>query len=187
MGKADQEGSEYVPRFALSIVIPVYNGASTIGELVGALEKLSIEGGHEIILVNDGSPDNSLEACSALLDKARVPITLFSLARNYGQHNAVMAGLRNASEAHVITMDDDLQNPPEEVERLLSFAQHSGHDAVYTYYEEKNTPPGAISEAALLIASPISCSKSRRAYTCRVFARSARSLAIRGRFLISTG
>lgn len=138
MVKTDQEGSECaVPRFALSIVIPVYNGANTIGELVGALENLSIEGGHEIILVNDGSPDNSLEACSALLEKARVPITLVSLARNYGEHNAVMAGLRHASGAHVITMDDDLQNPPEEVERLLFFAQHSGNDAVYTYYEEK--------------------------------------------------
>src|ERR1700757_4324939 len=103
MVKADQDGSEYaVPRLALSIVIPVYNGANTIGELVGALENLSIEGGHEIVLVNDGSPDNSLEVCTALLDKARVPITLVSLARNYGEHNAVIAGLRHTSGAHVI-------------------------------------------------------------------------------------
>ena len=133
-----EAGSEYAaPRFALSIVIPVYNGAASIAELVGALEELSIEGGHEIVLVNDGSPDNSLEVCRSLLDKARVPITLVSLARNYGEHNAVMAGLRHASGAHVITMDDDLQNPPEEVERLLAFAQCSDNDAVYTYYEEK--------------------------------------------------
>jgi undecaprenyl-phosphate 4-deoxy-4-formamido-L-arabinose transferase len=133
-----QDGSESaVPRFALSIVIPVYNGADTIAELVGALEDLSIAGDHEIVLVNDGSPDNSSEACSALLDKARVPITLVFLARNYGEHNAVMAGLRHASGAHVITMDDDLQNPPEELERLLAFAQRSGNDVVYTYYEEK--------------------------------------------------
>jgi glycosyltransferase involved in cell wall biosynthesis len=134
----DQTGFEYpAPRFALSIVIPVYNGAASIAELVGALEELLIDGGHEIVLVNDGSPDNSLEVCSSLLDKARVPITLVSLARNYGEHNAVMTGLRHASGAHVITMDDDLQNPPEEVERLLAFAQRSGDDVVYTYYEEK--------------------------------------------------
>jgi glycosyltransferase involved in cell wall biosynthesis len=125
------------PRFALSIVIPVYNGASSIAELVGALEELSIEGGHEIVLVNDGSPDNSLDVCRDLLDKARVPITLVNLARNYGEHNAVMTGLRHTSGAHVITMDDDLQNPPEEVERLLAFAQRSGKEAVYTYYDEK--------------------------------------------------
>ena len=125
------------PRFALSIVIPVYNGASSIAELVGALAELSIEGGHEIVLVNDGSPDNSLEVCSALVDGARVPLTLVSLARNYGEHNAVMAGLRHASGAYVITMDDDLQNPPEEVRRLLEFAQRMGKDVVYTYYHDK--------------------------------------------------
>lgn len=122
---------------ALSIVIPVYKGAASIGELVGALEKLEIDGGHEVILVNDGSPDNSLQVCTALLDQARVPITLVNLARNYGEHNAVMAGLRRATGAHVITMDDDLQNPPEEVGRLLAFAQRSGKEVVYTCYEEK--------------------------------------------------
>jgi undecaprenyl-phosphate 4-deoxy-4-formamido-L-arabinose transferase len=125
---------------ALSIVIPVYNGAGSIAELVRALEKLQIEGGHEIILVNDGSPDDSLEVCCALVDGASVPITLIKLARNYGEHNAVMAGLRHASGAHVITMDDDLQNPPEEIERLLAFAQGSGKEVIYTFYDDKQHP-----------------------------------------------
>ena len=136
--EGEKEHSEAAtPRFALSIVIPVYNGARSIGELVGALEELAIEGGHEIVLVNDGSPDDSLELCSALVDSAQVPITLVNLARNYGEHNAVMAGLHHASGAHVITMDDDPQNPPEEVERLLAFAQETGKDVIYTYYDEK--------------------------------------------------
>src|ERR1700693_1439582 len=125
------------PRFALSIVIPVYNGASSIAELVGALEQLAIPGGHEIVLVNDGSPDDSLAVCRALVEQARVPMVLVDLSRNYGEHNAVMAGLRHTSGAHVSTMDDDLQNPPEEVERLLAFAQQSGHEVVYTHYDEK--------------------------------------------------
>jgi len=125
------------PSFALSIVIPVYNGAESVGELVEALDALDIAGGHEIVLVNDGSPDNSLEVCRALVGRTRAPITLVDLARNFGEHNAVMAGLRHTRGAHVITMDDDLQNPPEEVERLLAFAQESGHEVIYTYYEEK--------------------------------------------------
>src|ERR1700674_4886088 len=124
-------------RFALSIVIPVYNGASSIGELVAALEDLQIPGGHEIVLVNDGSPDDSLAVCRALVEQARVPMVLIDLSRNYGEHNAVMAGLRHTTGAHVITMDDDLQNPPEEVARLLAFAQESGHEVIYTRYEEK--------------------------------------------------
>ncbi len=138
MAEMAQTNGETAPScFALSIVIPVYNGASSIAELVSALEELSIEGGHEIVLVNDGSPDNSLEICRALIDHARVPITLVGLARNYGEHNAVMAGLHHVSGAHVITMDDDMQNPPEEVERLLAFAQRSGKDVIYTYYDDK--------------------------------------------------
>jgi undecaprenyl-phosphate 4-deoxy-4-formamido-L-arabinose transferase len=122
---------------ALSIVIPVYNGADSIGELVGALQALEIPGGHEIILVVDGSPDNSLAVCRELVARAAVPITLIDHARNYGEHNAVMTGLRHARGAHVINMDDDLQNPPEEVARLLAHAQQTGADVVYTYYDEK--------------------------------------------------
>ncbi|MBV9861339.1 MAG: glycosyltransferase family 2 protein [Alphaproteobacteria bacterium] len=125
------------PRFALSIVVPVYNGASSLPELVEALERLRIEGGHEIVLVNDGSPDHSLAVCRDLAARARVPITVVDLARNFGEHNAVMAGLRHCGGAHVITMDDDLQNPPEEVERLLAAAQRSGKEVIYTWYGEK--------------------------------------------------
>jgi undecaprenyl-phosphate 4-deoxy-4-formamido-L-arabinose transferase len=122
---------------ALSVVIPVYNGAASIGELVGALSGLSIAGGLEIVLVNDGSRDNSLEVCRELVSRASVPITLVNLSRNFGEHNAVIAGLNQARGQFIITMDDDLQNPPEEVARLFEHTRDGGYDVVYTYYARK--------------------------------------------------
>lgn len=126
---------------ALSVVIPVYQGAATIGELVAALRALEIEGGLEIVLVVDGSPDNSLDVCKELAAEPGAPITLLSLSRNFGEHNAVMAGLARARGAYTITMDDDLQNPPGEVKRLFEHARDGNYDATYTYYAEKKHAP----------------------------------------------
>ena len=125
------------PAFALSIVIPVYNGARSIGPLVDALAGLKIDGGHEVVLVNDGSPDNSLEVCRAIAKRQDIAVTVVNLSRNFGEHNAVMAGLAQARGGYIITMDDDLQNPPDEVTRLFEFARDQGRDVVYTYYDVK--------------------------------------------------
>jgi glycosyltransferase involved in cell wall biosynthesis len=121
----------------LSIVVPVYRGATTVGRLVEALSELDPVGGLEIILVNDGSPDNSGDVCRELVATATVPLTYVEHARNYGEHNAVMTGLRHARGAFVITMDDDLQNPPEEVVRLYDHARLGDWDVVYTRYAVK--------------------------------------------------
>ena len=125
----------------LSIVVPVYRGANTVGALVAALSALRPEGGLEVILVNDGSPDNSAEVCRALQRSASIPVTYCEHARNFGEHNAVMTGLRHARGAYIITMDDDLQNPPEEVVKLYDHARLGKHDVVYTYYAEKKHEP----------------------------------------------
>jgi len=123
--------------YALSIVIPVYRGAASIGILVDALAALQIAGGHEVVLVNDGSPDNSAEICRRLTARTDLPVTFLNLSRNFGEHNAVMAGLRHARGDYIITMDDDLQNPISEVVRLFEHARVGGWDVVYTYYAEK--------------------------------------------------
>lgn len=121
----------------LSVVVPVYRGADTVGTLVEALAGLEVAGGLEVVLVNDGSPDASGAVCRALVAAGRVPITFVEHARNYGEHNAVMTGLRHARGAYVITMDDDLQNPPDEVVRLYDHTRRSGADVVYTRYASK--------------------------------------------------
>ena len=124
-------------KYGLSIVVPLYNSAATIGRLVDALATLPVEGGLELILVNDCGPDNTLEVCERLLAAAPLPIKLVKLSRNFGEHNAVMAGLHHVSGDYVITMDDDLQNPPSEVLKLLRHAREHGHEVVYSYYDEK--------------------------------------------------
>ncbi|WPB83245.1 glycosyltransferase family 2 protein [Sediminicoccus rosea] len=121
----------------LSIVVPVYRGAATIGRLVEAVSQLKPAGGLEIILVNDGSPDDSGDVCRRLAETASVPLTYIEHARNFGEHNAVMTGLRHARGAYVINMDDDLQNPPEELIRLYDHARLGGWDVVYTRYAKK--------------------------------------------------
>jgi undecaprenyl-phosphate 4-deoxy-4-formamido-L-arabinose transferase len=115
----------------------VYNGARTVGALVDALAGLQVRGGHEIVLVNDGSPDDSEAVCRELAKRTDVPVTFVNLARNFGEHNAVMAGLSFTRGDYVITMDDDLQNPPEEVVRLLEHTRGNDLDVVYTRYKTK--------------------------------------------------
>ena len=134
---AVHEASRFVPGEGLSVVVPVYRGAVTIGTLVAALSRLAPAGGLEIVLVNDGSPDNSGDVCRALLATTPVPVTYIEHARNFGEHNAVMTGLRHVRGAYVITMDDDLQNPPEEVRHLFDHARNGGWDVVYTRYAIK--------------------------------------------------
>lgn len=122
---------------ALSFVIPLYRSAATIGAVVRAIEELKIEGGHEIVLVNDGSPDATAEVCGELVKNARVPITYVEHARNFGEHNAVLTGWRNARGVHLVNLDDDGQNPPAEAARLWRHAQATGLDVVFGHYAVK--------------------------------------------------
>ncbi len=122
---------------ALSFVIPLYRSAETIGSVVREIETLSIEGGHEIVLVHDGSGEATSKACHELLRTAKVPIVLVEHARNYGEHNAVLTGWRHARGAHIVNLDDDGQHPPTEAVRLWQHAKATGLDIVFGHYEEK--------------------------------------------------
>lgn len=124
-------------RPTLSIVIPLYNSAETLPSLVEALCGLRVDGGLELVLVNDGSRDATEATALALIQKCAVPVKFVSLSRNYGEHNAVLAGLRASTGEFVVTMDDDLQNPPSEVPKLLLTAQTEKRDIVYSSFDKK--------------------------------------------------
>lgn len=123
---------------SLSIVIPVYNAENTIADLCRTLMKqLSSGYGLEIVLINDFSRDGSDAVCKGLQAEFPETITYARLSRNFGEHNAVMAGLNQARGDYVIIMDDDFQNPPEEVPKLLEELR-KGYDVVYSQYPKKN-------------------------------------------------
>ena len=117
----------------LSIIVPVYNSADTVAKLLERLTKTieSITKNYEIILVDDGSRDDSWSVIQSLKEQYSSRLVAVQLMRNYGQHNALMCGLRLAGGAFVITMDDDLQNPPEEIPKLLAHIKLHGLDLVY--------------------------------------------------------
>jgi len=118
-------------RPGLSIVIPVYNSAPILPELVTRLEPVleALDLPHELILINDCSPDSSWDVVQSLAAD-RPWVRGVDLMRNYGQHNALLAGVRLAHYEIIVTMDDDLQHPPEEIPRLLAVLDQ-GYDVVY--------------------------------------------------------
>jgi len=114
-----------------SVVVPVYNSQASLPVLIERLSGVlpTVVDRFEVILVNDGSRDESWDGiCQAARKHAWV--RGINLMRNYGQHNALLAGIRAARFGVVVTMDDDLQHPPEEIPRLLE-AISQGHDLVY--------------------------------------------------------
>jgi glycosyltransferase involved in cell wall biosynthesis len=126
---------------ALTFVIPLYNSSATIASLVHDIEALAVDGGHEIVLVNDGSADTTTEVCRDLVRQSKIPITLVEHARNFGEHNAVLTGWRHARGAYIVNLDDDGQNPPGEAVRLWQHAVRAGLDVVFGHYEVKRHSP----------------------------------------------
>jgi glycosyltransferase involved in cell wall biosynthesis len=116
---------------SLSIVIPVYRSATGLTILIDELEAIlpALAEQYEVILVDDGSPDLSWNVIETIT-RDRTFVRGFTLMRNYGQHNALLCGIRQARHEIIVTMDDDLQHPPTEIHKLLDKLSE-GYDVVY--------------------------------------------------------
>lgn len=124
--------------YSYSVVVPVYNSESSLGELVKRLTATlaGLDGDYEIFLVNDGSRDRSWEVVCRLAAGSPC-VRGINLMRNYGQHNALLAGIQRAQHRIIITIDDDLQHPPEEIPRLVEKLAE-GYDVVYGRPEKRS-------------------------------------------------
>lgn len=123
----------------ISFVIPCYRSEHTLPHVVAEInEKMKTleQYEHEIILINDCSPDNTMKTIRQLCQE-NDGIKGIDFARNFGQHSALMAGLRHAVGDYVVCLDDDGQTPADEVDRLLDKLEE-GYDAVYAKYEHKH-------------------------------------------------
>jgi undecaprenyl-phosphate 4-deoxy-4-formamido-L-arabinose transferase len=139
----------------VSVVVPCYRSAATLPALVARLASTmpAVAASYEVILVVDGSPDDTWEVAGDLA-RRHGAVRAIRLARNYGQHNALIAGVRAAQHEVVVTMDDDLQHRPEEIPRLLE-ALRDDVDLVYGVPHEEEH--GAVrSLASRMVKSALS-------------------------------
>jgi len=147
-------GSKKAGRTDISVVIPAYRSGRGLPELYRRLRSvLSTYGGTwEIVVVDDGSGDDTYETMRSLRrDDPRVRI--IRLTKNCGQHMATLCGLRSARGDRVVTMDDDLQHPPEEIVKILRPLEHGRHVVIGRYAEKRH---GLLRNAASWIAAQAS-------------------------------
>jgi undecaprenyl-phosphate 4-deoxy-4-formamido-L-arabinose transferase len=122
----------------ISIVIPVYNEAANLPDLWARVAAVMKPMGRpwEVVFVDDGSSDGSLQMLRGFADEAPGNVRVVELSRNFGQHSAILAGFKQSKGDIVVTLDADLQNPPEEIPRLIQ-AIDAGNDVVGGWREER--------------------------------------------------
>ena len=157
---------------SLSVVVPVYGAEQSLGELVDRLMAVlpSLAAEFEVLLVNDASPDKSWSVIE-MLSASHPCVFGLDLSRNYGQHNALLAGIRRARHELIVTMDDDLQHRPEQIEVLLS-ALSRDVDVVYGYAaeEEHGVARSVASRVTkLALASALGLKTAKHVSAFRVF------------------
>ncbi len=114
----------------------MYNSETSIEPLLDRLSNALPGVTYEVLLINDGSADDSETVCARLATE-RPEVKFLSLRRNFGEFNAVMCGLNHAQGKYCVMIDDDFQNPPEEILKLIETAERGNYGVVYTYYDKK--------------------------------------------------
>ncbi|MCB9449899.1 MAG: glycosyltransferase [Anaerolineaceae bacterium] len=134
----NEEKQQRARQYTYTVVIPVFNSEAVIGETLRQTAAFfeAQDWNYEIIAVNDGSSDHS-EAVLHQSAQENPHIIAISLIRNFGQHNALFCGLQHSSGDYVITIDDDLQNPPGEIIHLVDKALESDYDLVIGQFRRK--------------------------------------------------
>ena len=122
-----------------SIIVPVYNSCESLEELFLQIKGImsNLEKTFEVIFVDDDSSDCSWNKLESIRKADPERVIAIQLARNFGQHNATICGIAQASGLFIITIDDDLQNPPEEIAKLINSMQNTDADLVYGIYSKK--------------------------------------------------
>lgn len=121
----------------LSFIVPLYNTGDSLLPLLEAFRLAEIPDPWELVLVDDGSSDETVPRAIAALQDFPTSVTLIALTRNYGEHAAVLEGYRSAQGDFIVNLDDDLQNPVSEAVNLLNHLRDSGADVVYSRYSTK--------------------------------------------------
>ena len=123
----------------VSVVVPVFNSENTIEELFNRIQKIAIEMGQtfEVVFVEDWGSDKSWSKIVALKKKFPDEITAIRLSRNFGQNSATLCGMRHASGKYIVTLDDDLQTPPEEIPKLFAWMKEKDAEIVYGIYPQQ--------------------------------------------------
>lgn len=121
----------------VSFVVPLHNTGEALPRLLAAFRETEIGCLWELVLVDDGSVDGTFQRAAELVREYPVPVILVELARNFGEHAAVLEGYRHARGRNVVNLDDDLQNPVSEALKLLHHLRESRAEVVYSRYAEK--------------------------------------------------
>ena len=133
----------------ISVLIPLYNEEESINKLYSELLIVLEKYNYEVIFINDGSTDNSIQIIKEIINKNKNNIYLIDLYKNYGKSAALSEGFKHCKGDFIVTLDADLQDDPEEIHKLYEVISKEGFDLVSGWKKKRNDPPVKLDKNAL--------------------------------------